>query len=113
MSKKSSCAVRPLTHSAKFSGHKGAGIPGADAPVAKIAHKCATVTPENTRHPRAMVYGCFVPFPVIGCFATVACGTDRKLDTSAEVPEPHDLAVRFGIARLARRYGPPHPVPRS
>ena len=50
-----------------------------------------------------MVYGLYVISPAIGSFATVTCGTDRRLDTSTEVSGQHDFAVRFGIARLARR----------
>ena len=36
----------------------------------------------------------------------------HKLDTSVEMSGPHDLAVRLGIARLARRRVPPQPIPR-
>jgi hypothetical protein len=79
-------------------------MPGADAPAAKntrVVRHCHT---GNTRHPRAMVYGLLRAPRRSGFFATVACGTYRKLDTSVEMSGPHDLAVRNGIARLARRH---------
>jgi len=49
----------------------------------------------NTRHsPRNGFTVSFVLSPVIGCFATVTCGTYRKLDTSVEMSGPHDFTVR-------------------
>ena len=51
--------------------------------------------------------------PVIGFLATVAGGTDRQLDTSAEVSGPHVFAVRFNAVRLTALPRPPLPVPRS
>jgi hypothetical protein len=58
-----------------------------------------------------MVYGLYVIFPAIGFLATVTCGTDRKLDTSTEVSEPHDFAVRFRRPRQEHPPRPPHPRP--
>jgi hypothetical protein len=49
-----------------------------------------------------MVYGLYVIFPAIGFLATVTRAPERELDTSTEVSEPHDFAIRSGIARLAR-----------
>jgi hypothetical protein len=79
-------------------------MPGADAPAAKNTrvvrhgHAGNPASPRNglrltSRSPRRS-----------GSFATVTCGTYRKLDTSVEMSGPHDLAVRNNIARLARRY---------
>src|SRR6267378_2640006 len=66
--------------------------------------RVTTSTPESPGIPRAMV----LRFPSCsprrsGSFATVTCGTYRKLDTSVEMSGPHDFTVRIGIARLARR----------
>jgi hypothetical protein len=69
--------------------------------------KCARSSHGHTgitRHsPRNGFTVSFVLSPAIGSFATVTCGTYRKLDTSVEVSGPHDLAVRSNIARLAHR----------
>ena len=78
-------------------------MPGADAPRQSV-HVVATVTPESPGIPRAMVLRLTSCSPRrSGSFATVTCGTYRKLDTSVEVSGPHDFTVRIGIARLARR----------
>ena len=74
---------------------EGAGNAGRRCAAAKSVHVVATVTPESTGIPHAMV----LRFPSCsprrsGSFATVTCGTYRKLDTSVEVSGPHDLAVR-------------------
>jgi hypothetical protein len=58
-----------------------------------------------------MVYGLYVISPAIGFLATVACGTDRKLDTSTEVSGPYDFAIRFQRPRQERHPRPPHPRP--
>jgi hypothetical protein len=58
-----------------------------------------------------MVYGLYVISPAIGFLATVACRTDRKLDTSTEVSGPHDFAIRFRLPRQERHPRPPHPRP--
>ena len=39
--------------------------------------------------------------PVNGSFATVACASYRRLDSSVGKTGPHALAVRAGVARLA------------
>ena len=79
-------------------------MPGADAPAAKSVHVVTTVTPETPDIPRAMVLRLTSRSPRrSGSFATVTCGTYRKLDTSVEVSGPHDLAVRSKVARLAHR----------
>ena len=57
--------------------------------------RVSQVTPESPGIPRAMVYGLYVISPAIGFFATVTCGTYRRLDTSTEMSGPHDFAVRF------------------
>jgi hypothetical protein len=58
-----------------------------------------------------MVYGLYVIFPAIGFLATVTCGTDRKLDTSTEVSEPHDFAIRLERPRQEHPPRPPPPRP--
>src|SRR5712664_3517601 len=83
---------------------EGAGNAGRRCAAAKSVHVATTVTPESPGIPRAMV----LRFPSCsprrsGSFATVTCGTYRKLDTSVEMSGPHDFTVRFGLARLARQ----------
>ena len=58
-----------------------------------------------------MVYGLYVISPAIGFLATVACRTDRKLDTSTEVSGPYDFAIRFKRPRQERHPRPPLPRP--
>jgi len=84
---------------------EGAGNAGRRCAAAKSVHVVTTVTPESPGIPRAMV----LRFPSCsplrsGSFATVTCGTYRKLDTSVEMSGPHDFTVRSKIARLAHRY---------
>src|SRR4030081_1702098 len=83
---------------------EGAGNAGRRCAAAKSVHVVATVTAETPGIPRAMVYSLLRAPRRSGSFATVTCGTYRKLDTSVEISGPHDLAVRSNIARLARRY---------
>jgi len=83
---------------------EGAGNAGRRCAAAKSVHVVTTVTPESPGIPRAMV----LRFPSCsprrsGSFATVTCGTYRKLDTSVEVSGPHDFTVRSKVARLAHR----------
>ena len=59
-----------------------------------------------------MVYGLLRDLPGDNC-ATVACGNDRKLDISVKMSGPYDLAVRLGIARLARQSVHRIPAPTS
>ena len=73
--------------------------------------RVSQVTPESPGTPRAMVYGLYVISPAIGFLASVACGTDRKLDTSTEVSGPYDFAVHFRRPRQERHPRPPHPRP--
>jgi len=93
-------------------------MPGARcAPISRVQWvvvertRVSQVTPESPGIPHAMVYGLYVISPAIGFLATVACGTDRKLDTSTEVSEPHDFAIRFKRPRQERHPRPPHPRP--
>jgi hypothetical protein len=74
---------------------EGAGNAGRRCAAAKSVHVVTTVTPESPGIPRAMV----LRFPSCsprrsGSFATVTCGTYRKLDTSVEMSGPHDFTVR-------------------
>ena len=64
-----------------------------------------------TRHSPRDGLRLYVISPAIGFLATVACGTDRKLDTSTEVSGPHDFAIRFRHPRQGRPPRPPHPRP--
>jgi len=73
--------------------------------------RVSQVTPESPGIPRAMVYGLYVISPAIGSFATVTCGTYRRLDTSTEMSGPHDFAVRVRRPRPERHPRPPHPRP--
>src|SRR6266581_6925840 len=83
---------------------EGAGNAGRRCAAAKSVHVVATDTPESPGILRAMVLRLPSRSPRrSGSFATVTCGTYRKLDTSVEVSGPHDLAVRSKIARLAHR----------
>ena len=93
---------------------EGAGNGRAPMRRGKNARVVAVVTPETPGIPRAMVYTAASCSPRrSGSFATVTCGTYRKLDTSVEMSGRHDLAVRNKHARLARRRVPPQPIPRS
>src|SRR3981189_1954355 len=83
---------------------EGAGNAGRRCAAAKSVHVVATVTPETPGIPRTMAYSLLRAPRRSGSFATVTCGTNRKLDTSVEISGPHDLPVRSNIARLARRY---------
>jgi len=76
-------------------------MPGADGPAAARV----TSTPETPGIPRAMVLTVFFALsPVTGLFChRHQRNCFRQLDTSVGVSGPHDFAVRFGIARLARR----------
>src|SRR6202158_4243105 len=74
---------------------EGAGNAGRRCAAAKSVHVVATVTPESPGIPRAMVLRLPSCSPRrSGSFATVTCGTYRKLDTSVEVSGPHDFTVR-------------------
>ena len=73
--------------------------------------RVSQVTPKSPGIPRAMVYGLYVISPAIGSFATVTCGTCRRLDTSTEMSGPHDFAVRVRRPRPERHPRPPHPRP--
>ena len=73
--------------------------------------RVSQVTPESPGTPRAVVYGLYVISPAIGFLATVACGTDRKLDISTEMSGPHDFAIRFRRPGQDRHPRPPHPRP--
>ena len=96
------------------SDQRAQGMPGADAPAAKIRAKCATVTPESPGIPRAMVLRFSSCSPRrSGSFATVTCGTYRRLDTSVEMSGPHDFTVRKLQSSSARCLRPSHPAPTS
>jgi hypothetical protein len=93
---------------------EGAGNAGRRCAAAKSVHVVTTVTPESPGIPRAMV----LRFPSCsprrsGSFATVTCGTYRKLDTSVEVPGPHDFTVRSKHRPSRAPLRPPHPAPTS
>ena len=100
-----SCRPRFARIFLRPSRSEGAGMPGADAPAAKKharsaprSHRKHPASPRNglrltSRSPRRS-----------GSFATVTPEklASQELDTSVEMSGPHDLAVRIGIARLAR-----------
>src|ERR1700704_1286498 len=91
---------------------EGAGNAGRRCAAAKSVHVVTTVTPESPGIPRAMV----LRFPSCsprrsGSFATVTCGTYRKLDTSVEVSGPHDFTVRSKHRPSRAPLRPPHPAP--
>src|SRR5882762_10714701 len=74
---------------------EGAGNAGRRCAAAKSVHVVATVTPETPGIPRAMVLRLTSCSPRrSGSFATVTCGTYRRLDTSVEMSGPHDFTVR-------------------
>jgi hypothetical protein len=77
--------------------------------------KCARSSHGHTgitRHsPRNGFTVSFVLSPAIGSFATVTCGTYRKLDTSVEVSGPHDFTVRKLHRPSRAPLRPPHPAP--
>jgi hypothetical protein len=77
-------------------------MPGADAPAAKICALRATVTPETPGISAQWFTAASCSPRRSGSFATVARGTDRKLDTSVEVSGPHDLAVRKQATPVSR-----------
>jgi hypothetical protein len=62
----------------------------------KKAHELVTtVTPESPGIPRAMVLTAYSALsPVTGSFATVACASYRRLNSSTAKSGPHALAVR-------------------
>jgi hypothetical protein len=70
---------------------EGAGNAGRRCAAAKSVHVVATVTPESPGIPAQWFYGFLRAPRRSGSFATVTCGTYRKLDTSVEVSGPHDL----------------------
>jgi hypothetical protein len=95
-------------------GSRALGAPAASyAMKNKTYELVTTVTPERPGIPRAMVYGCFVLFPVTGLVChrrprRLSC----ELDSSVGESERHDLAVRFRRSRLEHPPRPPHPAPR-
>jgi len=70
----------------------------------KKTHELVTTgPPEHPAFPHAMVLRLTSRSPRRpGLFDTVACASYRRLDASIGASEPHDLAVRFSIIRLAR-----------
>jgi hypothetical protein len=71
--------------------------------------------PNDPGIPRAMVLTVsFVVSLVIGLCATIPGATRercRRVDTSVEISERHDFAVRPIAARQSARRRPPHPAP--
>jgi hypothetical protein len=113
------CCARGLLSTSRPLHSEGAGNAGRPMrPLPRVqwvvveGTRVSQVTPESPGIPRAMVYGLYVISPAIGFLATVACRTDRKLDTSTEVSGPHDFAIRFRRPRQERHPRPPHPRPR-
>src|SRR3954465_1262221 len=62
------------------------------------AHTSIQGSGEHPTSPAQWLYGLSRALPG-GRFATVACGSDRKLDTSFGMSGPHAFAVRLGIVR--------------
>ena len=63
----------------------------------------------NPAFPARWFTAYFALSPVTGFFATVACGSFRKLDASVGASGPHDFAVRCGAVR--RRHIRVHRIP--
>jgi hypothetical protein len=89
-------------------------MPGANAPAAKNTRKTRHGHTGNTRHSPRNGFTAYFALPGDRALLPPSpAGPYRKLDTSVEMSGPHDLAVRIGIARLARQPRPPHPAPTS
>jgi hypothetical protein len=68
--------------------------------VKKHTSVITTGTPNWSGLPCALVLTAYnVLSPVTGSFATVACASYRRLDSSVGAPGPHALAVRVSATR--------------
>src|SRR5258707_15671089 len=112
---------RPLSHSGRFRGHKGAGKTGC-APhprsrvqcASKNAHTSIQVWRRHPAFPAQWLYGLYDFVLVTGFLATIASFSFRfrQLDASTGASDPNDFTVRVCHARQSQPSRPPLPAPR-
>src|SRR6266581_7153984 len=80
--------------------HRVRAAPAVSCAMYKEMRTRAYRAAESIRHSLRNGFTAYsVLSPVIGFLATVAGGTDRRLDASTEASGPHDFAVRVGTVR--------------